>query len=97
VVLALSLVAAVFLILAVVYYAGSSARIASDYTAVAAPANQALTAEVAGYTHNQRHDLTAAKSDLTREVKTEASFDKQLAAISFPPAAQRHSRDAHQG
>jgi len=32
------------------YYSGSSARIASQYTAVAAPASQALTAEVDGYT-----------------------------------------------
>jgi hypothetical protein len=80
----------VLLILAVVYYSGSSARIASDYTAVAAPANQALTTEVNGYTRNQHHDLAAAESDLRREVKTEVSFDQQLAGISFPsPAGAR--------
>jgi hypothetical protein len=69
------------------YYSGSSARIASQYTTVAAPANQALTAEVNSYTHNRRHDLAAAKSDLTREAKTESSFDTQLALITFPGAA----------
>jgi hypothetical protein len=68
-----SVVVAVLLVLAVTYYRGSPARIASDYTALAVPANQAITAEVDAYASNQRHDLAAAKSDLTREVKTEAS------------------------
>jgi hypothetical protein len=68
-----SVVVAVLLVLAVTYYRGSPARIASDYTALAVPANQALTAEVDAYASNQRHDLAAAKSDLIREVKTEAS------------------------
>lgn len=69
------------------YYSGSSARIANAYTAVAAPADQALTAEVNGYTHNQRHHLAAARSDLGREAKTEAAFDGQLALVTFraPP------------
>jgi hypothetical protein len=78
---------AAMLILALVYYSGSPARIASDYTSIASPANQALTAELAGYTHNRRHHLTAARSDLRREVKTVASFDDQLAEVSFPSAA----------
>ena len=69
------------------YYSGSSARIASDYTAVAAPASQALTAEVNAYTRDQRHDLAAAKSDLRREAKTETAFDNQLAGLTFPGAA----------
>jgi hypothetical protein len=58
----LSVAAAIAVILAgAVYYAGSSARIASDYTALADLANQALTTEVDGYTHNQRDDLAAAR------------------------------------
>jgi hypothetical protein len=69
------------------YYSGSSARIAGDYTAVAAPADQALTAEVNGSTRHQRHDLAAARSDLKKGAKTEASFDSQLAGITFPGAA----------
>lgn len=87
-VLVLSVVStAALLILAVVYYSGSPARIASDYTSIASPADQALTAELAGYTHNRRHDLTAARSDLTRLVRTVASFDDQLAVVTFPSAA----------
>jgi hypothetical protein len=78
---------AALLMLALVYYSGSSARIASDYTSVASPANQALTAELASYTHNRRHHLAAARSDLMREVKTVDSFDDQLAGVSFPSAA----------
>ena len=87
-VLVLSCVAtALLLILALVYYAGSSARIASDYTAVASSANRALTAEVAGYAHNRRRDLAAARADLMREVKTVGSFDDQLETVTFPTAA----------
>jgi hypothetical protein len=78
---------AALLILALVYYSGSSARIASDYTSIAFPANQALTAELAGYNHNRRHDRAAARADLTREVRTVASFNDQLAEVSFPSAA----------
>jgi hypothetical protein len=69
------------------YYSGSSARIASQYTTIAGPASQALTPEVNGYTRNQLHDLAAAKSDLRREAKTEAAFDNQLALVTFPGAA----------
>jgi hypothetical protein len=88
IVLVLSLVTtALLLIFALVYYAGSSARIASDYTTVASPADRALTAEVNGYAHNRRRDLPAARSDLMREVKTVGSFDNQLGTLSFPAAA----------
>jgi len=84
----LSVVAVIALVVAgLFYYSGSSARIAGDYTAVAAPADQALTAEMNGYTRHQRHDLAAARSDLKKEAKTEASFDSQLAEITFPGAA----------
>jgi hypothetical protein len=54
---------------------------------MAAPADQALTAEAAAYTHNQRHDLAAAKSDLRREIKTENAFDDQAGDFTFPNAA----------
>jgi hypothetical protein len=85
---ALAVVVVIVLIVAgLLYYSGSSARIASQYAALAAPANQALTAEADGYTHHRRHDLAAAESDLKREAKTEASFDTQLARITFPGAA----------
>ena len=68
-------------------YSGSSARIAGDCTAVAALSDQALAAEVNGYTRHQRDDLAAARSDLQKEAKTEASFDDQLDGITFPGAA----------
>jgi 1-aminocyclopropane-1-carboxylate deaminase/D-cysteine desulfhydrase-like pyridoxal-dependent ACC family enzyme len=85
---ALAPVAVITLIVAgLLYYSGSSARIANTNTAVAAPASQALTAEVGGYTHNRRHHLAAAKSDLRREAKTVAAFDNQLALVTFPGAA----------
>jgi hypothetical protein len=87
-VLILSVVSTVvLLILALVYYLGSSARIASDYTSTASPADRALTVELAGYNHNRRHNLAAARSDLTREVETLASFDEQQAEVTFPSAA----------
>jgi hypothetical protein len=75
------------LILAFVYYAGSSSRIASDYTTVASPANQALAADVGGYSHDRDHDLAAARSDLQRELNTLTSFDTQLGTVAFPGAA----------
>jgi len=78
---------ALLLIFALVYYAGSSARIASDYTTVASPADRALTAEVDGYAHNRRRDLAAARSDLMSELRTVGSFDDQLETVSFPSAA----------
>jgi len=80
-------VTAVLLILVFAYVHGGPARIAKAYTAVAAPADRALTAEVAGYAHNQRNDLAAAESDLRRQVKTESAFDDQLGDFSFPHAA----------
>ncbi|HSS88029.1 MAG TPA: hypothetical protein VLL69_01825 [Streptosporangiaceae bacterium] len=85
---ALSVAAVIALIVAgLLYYSGSPARIASTYADIAAPASHALTAEMDGYTRNQRHHLAAAKSDLRKEAKTEASFDNQLALITFPGAA----------
>lgn len=87
-VLVLSITATLtLLILALVYYSGSSARIASDYTNVASPANRALAAELNAYAHDQAHNLPAARADLTNEAKTEASFDNLLGEVSFPGAA----------
>jgi hypothetical protein len=86
-----SVVAAVLLVLAIPYYAGASARIASLYAGPAAPADRALSAELAGYAVDQHRSLAAAKRDLSREAATEASFDHQLGGITFPPAADPHA------
>lgn len=77
----------ILLILALVYYSGSPGRIASDYASIAFPANRALSAERADYARDRDHHLAAAKSDLLQEAKTVASFDNQLAGVSFPSAA----------
>jgi len=90
-ILVTSAVALVLLILAVPYYAGASSRIASLYANLANPADRALTADAAGYTANERHDLAAAKLALSKEVETQTSFDNQLSDITFPPAADPHA------
>jgi hypothetical protein len=88
-VLALSITSTVLLLIfGLVYYSGSSARIAGDYTSLASPANQALAAEMDGYTKNMRQNLAAARSDLMGEAQTEASFDSQLSQVGFPSAAK---------
>jgi len=86
-----SAIAAVLVILAVPYYAGSSARIASLYTNVAGPADRSLAAEIQAYGVNRDRNLAAAKLDLSNEVKAETSFDNQLGEITFPPAADPHA------
>jgi len=86
-----SAVAVLLLILAVPYYAGSSARIASLYTNVAGPADRILAADLKAYGVNRLRNLAAAKSDLSNEVKAETSFDSQLGNITFPPAADPHA------
>jgi hypothetical protein len=88
-----SAVAAVLVILAVPYYAGSSARIASLYTNTAGPADRSLAAEIQAYGVNRSRNLAAAKLDLSNEVKAETSFDTQLGTITFPPAADPHADD----
>ncbi len=88
-----SVAAALLLILAVPYYAGSSARIASLYTNVAGPADRLLAADISAYGVNRSRNLAAAKLDLSNEVKAETSFDNQLGAITFPPAADPHADD----
>lgn len=93
VVVVLSIAAtAALLISALVYYLGSPGRIASDYTSVASPANQALSAELAGFAKDRNSDLAAAKSDLTREAKTISSFNVLLGQVTFPTAAASASQ-----
>jgi hypothetical protein len=85
-----SLVAAALLILAVPYYAGASARIASLYTNLAGPADRALAPVLADYSRDQHHSLNAARLDLSDEAKIEVSFDTQLGEITFPSGAHAH-------
>jgi len=91
IVVAVSLVAAILLILAVVYNSGKAKRIASLYTAVAGPANQAQTAEVNAYHRDQRTSLAAAKKDLANLIKTDTTFEDGIVAVDFPPGAGTHS------
>jgi hypothetical protein len=86
-----SAVAALLLFLAVPYYAGAPARIASLYSNLAGPADRALAPEIQAYAVNRQHNLAAAKLDLSNEVKAETSFDNQLGEITFPPAADPHA------
>jgi hypothetical protein len=85
-----SAVVLVLLILAVPYYAGASARISSLYTNLAAPADRAVTADLAGYSNNMHSNLAAAKLYLQKQVQAETSFDNQLGDITFPPAPDPH-------
>jgi hypothetical protein len=85
---------AVLLVLALVYYLGSSGRIASDYTAVASPANAALSAERADYARDSGHNLAAAESDLRRMARTVNSFATNLDTVSFPAGAAANAEAA---
>jgi hypothetical protein len=86
-----SAIAALLVILAVPYYEGSSARIASLYTNVAGPADRILAADLKAYAVNRGRDLAAARSDLSNEVKAETAFDNELGTITFPPAPDPHA------
>jgi hypothetical protein len=86
-----SVIAAVLVILAVPYYAGSSARIGSLYTNVASPADRLLAADISAYGVNRHRNLAAAKLDLSNMVKVETAFDNQLGTITFPPAPDPHA------
>lgn len=85
-----SVLAAGLLVLAVPYYAGASARIASLYSKLAVPADRTLTPVLADYSRNQHHNLAAAKLDLSKEARTEVSFDNQLGQITFPAGVNPH-------
>ena len=58
---------------------------------MAAPANQALTAEVKAYNHDQLTSLARAKADLAKLVKTDTKFDAGIIAVAFHPSAASHS------
>jgi hypothetical protein len=62
--------------------------LAARYLAIAEPANDRLDVEVDAYADNARHNLAAAESALRAEAATEHKFDRQLAAISFPPGIE---------
>jgi len=66
--------------------------IASHYQAIATPATQQLTTEMAAYAASQRHDLAAAEMDLSSEVATVQAFDNSLAAMTFTPQNE-HTAD----
>ncbi len=95
-----SLVAAVLVVLAVLALTAPRPRgaaasssgadanltaLAHKYLAIADPANRRLEVANDGYGKNESDNLAAAKADLRAEVATETLFDKQLAAIPFPP------------
>jgi hypothetical protein len=94
-----SLIAAVLVVLGVVYAAaprrggaappaGADAKLtalAHRYLAIANPANHRLEVVNDGYNANERDNLAAATLDLRAEVATETLFDRQLAEIPFPP------------
>jgi len=77
---------AFILIAALVYSAGSNARIASDYTNVATPFNRVLVAELANYNRDRNTSFAATKSDLAKELKTLGNFDSELSTVTFPNA-----------
>jgi hypothetical protein len=91
IVVAASLVALVLVILAIPYYAGQGKRVASLYTSVAAPANQAVTAEAKAYNHDQLTSLARAKADLAKLVQTDTTFDTGIIAVAFHPSAASHA------
>jgi hypothetical protein len=64
----------------------------ADYLAIAEPANHMLDVEVDAYADNARRHLAAAEMALREEAATERNFDRQLAAISFPPAIEVTAR-----
>ena len=94
---AASLVAAVAVILSLCAWinppdqlpppASHPVTLAGRYLAIAAPAGRQLATEENSFAASQRDDLAAAKSDLMAEVATMQTFDKRLAAITFPAAA----------
>jgi len=60
--------------------------LARSYLAIAGPANHQLDVDVDAFTRNESGDLAAARSDLRAEAATARAFDKSLAGIKFPPA-----------
>jgi hypothetical protein len=58
----------------------------SQYKSIANPVIQQVNADVADYTANEMHNLTAAEAALGAEVTTETGFDTSLAGFPFPPS-----------
>jgi hypothetical protein len=54
--------------------------------AIARPANHRLDVAVEAFADHAHHDLATAEAALRLEAATERRFDRQLAAITFPPA-----------
>lgn len=72
--------------------APSIRALAADYLAIAKPANHRLDVEVSAYAKHASHDLAAAAAALRAQAATERQFDRQLAAIPFPPAIDATAR-----
>jgi len=60
-------------------------KLARQYLAVAEPANEALDHEVDAFEDAQHDDLAKAIAALHGQVRIERGFDRNLAAIAFPP------------
>ena len=63
-------------------------RLAAAYLAIARPANDKLDKAETGYSANRKTDLAAAEAALRSQAAIERGFDRQLAAIRFPPAIE---------
>jgi len=57
----------------------------SQYEGIVTPASKQLTADMAAYHANERHNLVAAEAALTAELATEQALDNSLAAVTFTP------------
>ena len=60
--------------------------LAAEYMAIARPANHRLDVAVDAYEDHAHDNLAAAEAALRFQAATERRFDRQLAAIKFPPA-----------
>ena len=58
----------------------------SRYMTITTPAVQQLTADMAAYAANERHNLAAAKAALRAELTSETAMDASLGRFPFPAA-----------
>ena len=65
---------------------------ASEYLAIAEPANRRLDAEVQSYADHEHRNLAAAEAALQAEAVTERWFDQRLLKIPLPPPAAATAR-----
>jgi hypothetical protein len=103
-IVAASLLAALLVVLAVVYAfaprqsgapspgAPTLSPSAARYLAIATAANHRLEIANDGYKKDELTNLAAAKADLRSEVATETSFDERLARIPFPQSVASIAR-----